>query len=150
MAQTTGAISFSNVKVELSTDGVSWTDVSGFFNNVKIGGGKVAVGEYGTSGGVDTPIIKRGKKKSLTVTIECAYTETVSEPWDMANTAYANMTDLYARWSPKGGSSGQKRHTTSAGIVTDPVYPVGDVDKGDIVKTTIVLQVASITPSTIP
>lgn len=151
MSQTTGAISFKDVKWELSTDGVTWgTDASGFTNNIKVAGGDVNTGEYFTSGAVDTPILKRGKKKALKLTIEAAYTETTSEPWDMFNTAYTNGTDLYLRWSPKGGSTGQKRFTTGAGIVSAPVYPQGDVEKGDIVKFNGVIECASITVSAVP
>lgn len=149
MAQTTGAISFKDVKIELSTDGVSWTDASGHANNIKLGGGDINTGEYFTASG-NTAILKAGKQKPLKVTIEVAYTETASEPWDMANTAYSNVSPLYARWSPKGGNSTNKRYTTASGYCTSPPYPVGDVEKGDIVKTSIVIETPSITVSAVP
>lgn len=149
MAQTTGAISFKDVKVELSTDGSSWTDIGGFMNNIKLKGFTRNTGEYYTASG-DTAILKRGKRKPGTVTIECAYTEGAAEPFALADTAYSTPSDLYARWSPKGGASGQKRFTSDAGIVSEPVWSVGDVEKGDIVKINVTIECTTITPSTIP
>lgn len=149
MAQTTGAISFKDVKIEVSTDGNSWTDISGFANNIKLKGFTRNTGEYYTASG-DTAILKAGKRKPGTITIECAYTEGAAEPYAIFDTAYSTPSDVYARWSPKGGSTGQKRFTSSVGIVSEPVYAVGDVEKGDIVKINCTLECVSITPSTIP
>lgn len=149
MAQTTGAISFKDVLVEVSTNGSAWTDISGFANNIKLKGFVRNTGEYYTASG-DTAIIKSGKRKPGTITIECAYTESAAEPYTLFNTAYSTPSDLYVRWSPKGGTTGQLRFTSNAGIVSEPVYPVGDVEKGDIVKINCTLECTVITPSTIP
>ena len=150
MAQTTGAISFKDVKWEYSLDGGStWKDGSGYMNNIKIKGFTRNTGEYYTAAG-DTPILKRGKRKPGTVTVEAAYTETTGEPWYDFDSAYRNSTDVMIRWSPKGGNSTNKRFTSDAGIVSEPVHPVGDVEKGDIVKINCQIECTEITPSTIP
>lgn len=149
MAQTTEYYSWKDCEVRLSTDDFSASnvDVSGFSNNVEISGGERASGAAYTADG-DTPIITRGKRGPITVTMRFIYTETASQPYKLANAAYENGSDLYARWSPRGNDSGELVYTTGAGIVKNPVYPTGDSASGDAIITEIVLEVPEIAEST--
>jgi hypothetical protein len=135
--------------VELSINGSSWTDVSGLANSVKVDGGERAVSEFFTLNG-DTPVLTKGKRSSLEVTLMGLYTEVASELYDLATAAYEAGSALYIRWSPKGGASTNFRYTSSVGIVTKPVYPAGAADSADAVATEITLKVASITKSAVP
>lgn len=148
MAQTTGGISFVNCKVEFSTNGTTWTDVSGFASTVDVGGGVRATGEAYTFDGLNA-IVRRGKAESYEITIESIYTEGAGEAYAMTKTAFESGSDLYVRWSPKGGTSGNKQYTSSVGIVTDPPWPKGDADSGDPVLVTTKIKCTSITESTV-
>lgn len=148
MAQTTGGISFVNCKVEFSVNGSAWTDVSGFASTVDVGGGVRATGEAYTFDG-SFAIVRRGKAEPFEITCDAIYTEAANEAYALAKAAFENGTDLYIRWSPKGGTSTQKMFTSSVGIVTDPVYPTGDADSGDPVLISVKIKCTQITESTI-
>ena len=148
MAQTTDGMSFTAPNVGISTDGSSWTDISGFAAMVDLSGGDRNTGVVYTADG-DTAIIKGGKRTPVTVTASVVYTETASEPYDTVNDAYEAGTALYLRWSPGGGDSGDLGYTTSAGIVKSPVYPTGEVETGDPIMVDIVIEVASITEAAV-
>lgn len=148
MPQTTNAISFANCKIELSANGSAWTDVSGFANSVSVDGGERAVSEFFTMDG-DTPILTSGKRSSLEVNIKAVYTEAGSDPYAMAIAAYEGNTNLYARWSPKGGLSTNFQFTTGKGIVVAPVYPQGAADSADAVQIEVQLKVPTITKSVV-
>lgn len=148
MAQTTGAVSFKDVYIGMSTDGSSWTDISGYSNAVSHSGGERQTGSAYTADG-DTAIITRGKRQPITVTVRAVYTEAANQAYDEANDAYEGGTDFYLRWSPKGDDSTELRYTTSAGTVKNPVYPQGDASNGDPVMIDLVVECASITETTV-
>jgi hypothetical protein len=148
MTQTTGGISFVNCKVEFSANGSSWTDVSGMASTIDVGGGARATGEAYTFDGLNA-IVRRGKAESYEITIESIYTEATNEAYAMTKTAYEAGSDLYVRWSPKGGTSGNKMFTSSVGIVTDPPYPKGEAGSGDPVLITTKIKCTTITESTV-
>jgi len=148
MAQTTGGISFVNCKVEFSVNGSSWTDVSGFASTVDVAGGVRATGEAYTFDGLNA-IVRRGKAESYEITIESIYTEGAGEAYALTKAAYENGSDLYVRWSPKGGTSGNKMFTSSVGIVTDPPYPKGEAGSGDPVLIVTKIKCTTITESTV-
>ena len=144
MAQTTNQVTMVNCKIEGSTDGAVWTDISGFGNSVTFDGGERATEETDTFSG-DTPIITAGKRGGLTVTARVVYTEGVSDPVEVVRAAYENLTPYYLRWSPKGGTTGQFQYTTTVGIVKNPVYPAGEANSAAPIMAEIVLAVAKIT-----
>lgn len=146
MPQTTGAISFKDCKVELSVDGAVWIDASGHGNEVSLGGGDRATAEAFTFLG-DTPIVMKGKRSALDITLKALYTETSNEPYLLAEAAYQNATPLYIRWSPKGGTTGQRQFTSDAGVVTAPPYPVGGAGSVDAVPVTISIKTPKVTPA---
>lgn len=148
MAQTTGGMSANAMYVGLSSDGSTWTDVSGYANSVQVSGGERQTGEAFTFDG-NTPIVKYGKLGFLTVTITGVYTEEASKLYALAEAAYEAGSALYARWSPGGGDAGDYGFTTSVGTVINPVYPMGGADTPDPILVEVVLNVGSITQSTI-
>lgn len=148
MAQTTGGMSANAMYVALSTNNSDWTDVSGYANSVQVSGGERQTGEAFTFDG-NTPIVKYGKLGFLTVTITGVYTEEANKLYALAKAAYEAGSTLYARWSPGGGDSGDYGYTTSAGTVINPVYPAGGADTPDPILIEVVLNVGSVTQSTI-
>jgi hypothetical protein len=148
MAQTTGGITFRGCKIEISTNGTNWTDISGWFNKIEVGGGERNIGEFFTADG-DTPILGAGKRAALELTVAVVYTEGGGDPFSVLLTAFESAGPLYVRWSPKGGAAGQNMYTTSAGYVTTPVYPGGEVEPGDVIPVEFTHKVATITKSVV-
>lgn len=148
MAQQTG-ISAKDMYVAISTDGSTFTDISGWANKVEPDGGARKTGGYFTFDG-DTEGITRGKREKLTIKVSILYTEGVSDAYATVKAAYENNTALYARWSPKGNTAGNKRYQTSAGIVVSMPYASGDAESADPIMTEFDLEVASVTESAVP
>ena len=148
MAQTSNALSWANCKIELGTNGIAWTDVSGFANSVSVDGGERGIGEFFTADG-DTPILTSGKRSSLEVTVKAVYTEGGSDPYALAIAAYEANSPLYVRWSPKGGVSTNFQFTTALGHVLKPVYPQGAADSPDAIAIEVAVKTASIAKSVV-
>lgn len=148
MAQTQNAITFANCKVEISTDGSTWTDISGFATSVSLSGGDRQTGTAFTFDG-DTAIVKGGKREPLEVEVNIVYTEGVSDPFETVRAAYEAGSALYVRWSPKGGASGDFLFTSDAGIVTNPIYPTGEAGSGDPAAVSFTLLTPKVTKSTV-
>jgi len=146
--QTTGGFSFKEVEVGISTNGSSWTDISGFAAGVSAGGGDRQTGEVYTFDG-DTAIITSGKREPLEVTVKAVYTEGGSDPFEVIRAAYEAGSSLYVRWSPKGGDASEFMFTSAVGVVTNAPYPVGESGSGDPTMFEFTVKVASITKSVI-
>ena len=141
MAQTTGGFSWANCVVSLSANGSAWTDVSGFTNSVKVSGGERAVSEFFTVDG-DTPILTRGKRSALEITLAAVYTELGTDPYAMATTAYEGGSLLYIKWVPKVGGF---TFTSGGGYCTKPLYPSGAADSSDALPVEVTIKVATVT-----
>ncbi len=149
MAQTTSGVSGRALYVAISTNGSTFTDISGLANSVEPDGGERNMGETFTAEG-DTPIVTRGKRAALNVKVKAVYTEATSEAYALTETAYEAGSDLYVRWAPKGNTSGYKQYTTAKGTVTDPPYQgVADVGDGSALMVEFTVMTPSITPATI-
>ena len=150
MTQTTGSLSWANCKIELSDDaGASWIDISGFTNSISVDGGERATGEYFTADG-DVPIVTSGKRGLIEITTKCVYTEDTSNaPFIMVHEANEAQDPLMIRWSPKGGTVGNFRFTSSAGQCTAPVFPQGAADSADAIPIEFTIKCSSITKSVI-
>jgi len=135
----------------MSTNGSAttptWDNISGFANALTIGGGERAVGESYTADG-DTPIVTTGKRGLYEVTGRVVYTEGTGDPFEKVRGAFENQTNLWLRWSPKGGSTGDFQFTTSAGLVTSMPFPGGDAGSADALITEFVLRCSTITKGT--
>lgn len=148
MAQTTNALSWANAVIKLSTDGTTWTDVSGYANSVSVDGGERATSEFFTVDG-DTPIVTAGKRGFLNITVKAVYTEEGSDAYAMGMAAYENNTPLYLQWIPKGTGAGAFVFTTSVGRVTKPIYPQGAADSADAIQFELGISCGKITKSSL-
>lgn len=146
MAQTTLATSFKDCKIETSTNGTTWTDISGFASTVDLDGGDRQTSEAYTFDG-DTAIITKGKREPIEVTAAIVYSEGVSDPQATVQSAYETGSDLWLRWSPLGGTTGKKQYTAK-GTVTTQIYPKGEADGGDPLMTEFTLITPQISTST--
>lgn len=138
---------FKNAKVELSTDGTNWTDVSVDANMVTVDGFDLE-----TEG---TPVFGQGKRLQTvgnfelgTVTVRALYAESTNSAWGLANTAFEGRSAIYVRFSPKGGTTGQYRFTSDAGYVKSPVWPSGEANASAIMPE-ISIETPWLTQSTI-
>lgn len=147
MAQTTGAVSCTDAKVEFSTNGSSWTDVSGSANSVDPGTQTRQNGETYTFQG-DTAILTAGKREPLDVTVRAVYTETAGEAYATLRAAFEATGSVgYIRYSPRGGATGQDVYTSPAGIITDCSYPMADATDADPKLMEFTVRVAYLTKS---
>ena len=150
MPQTTGAISWSDCKIQISNDifVAHDVDVSGFSNSVKVSGGERATAEFFTVYG-DTPIVTKGKRSALEITVQVVYTEGVAEAYEVVRALYESGGLLSIKWSPKGGSTGKFSYLTSPGYITKPPYPGGASDSADALSFEISLKATLITKSVV-
>ena len=146
MPQTTGALSWIDAVIEISFEGTTFYDMSGNNNSLKVDGGERAIAEFFTSLG-DTPILTKGKRSKLEVTLAGVYTEITNELFDRVTGVYEAGTPFYIRWAAKTHGTGVFVFTTSAGVVTKPVYPQGAADSADAIQIEVTISVASITKS---
>ena len=149
MAQITDAISFEAADLFYSTNGSSWTEVSGETNMVASDGFERTEGELATFDG-NGPIVKVGKQGKGTVTFKAAYRENASGLFAVAYDAQANNTDLYFRWIPKGATTTNYRFTTSAGRVKKKPLPTGSASSGDILTVDIQISCGDVTKDAVP
>lgn len=138
MAQTTGGISPAGFTVDVSTDGSSWTEVSGTAATVEVDGGDIRVGSQHTAEGSQAVVVTSNKQEPITLKIKAMYTEVTGEAWKVVDAIYrSDDKRLYARYSPKGGNDGDLRFVTAANGVAAPAAlvsclpPDGDVDDED-------------------
>lgn len=114
MAQTTVAFAQSGYKVEISTDGTTWKDISGVGANVEVAGGEQQIGEQMTATGEYSLVTPGNKIAPYEITIRSVYTEDANEAFTVAYTAFEGADkQIYARWSPAGGAAGKFQFSTS-------------------------------------
>ena len=135
MAQTTGGMSFRNAVIEISTDGTTWTDISGVANKIKVKGPERKSGSAHTASG-DKPIVTVGKLEQVEVEMDIVYSEVTTEAYNVLEGYLQNATGVKVRWAPKGTATGNFRYTTDTGYITELPPPAGDFDKADPVMVT--------------
>jgi len=146
MAQTTGQVPLACGKLEISTDScVTWTDISGEAQS--LGGTEQArmSGEAYTLDG-DTALIAGGKREPMELVAAIVYTEVNVEAYDLVRAAFEATGcggGFCLRWSPKGGSAGDDRITTGAGILVSFTYPPMDASAGGPIMAGFMVKVAS-------
>ena len=151
MAQTSTAFSARNAVVYISTDGSSWTNISGSSQSVTAGDGTRLTGTAHTFDG-DGPIIAAGKLDAQESTIAILYTETSGEAYETARAAFATASStLYVRSTPLGATTGNFRHTTGKGVITAfPQFAEIDASSGDPMMIEFTVQHGGWTKSTVP
>lgn len=111
MAQSTSAIGQGRFTPEVSTDGVTWTDIGGSTAQVTPSGGDQLTGSQQVAQGAAPIVIGSGKTEAVQAEVRILYTETAGEAFRVVKTAFdgANKT-IYFRYAPKGTGSGNKRY----------------------------------------
>ncbi len=131
MAQNTGLMTWIDAVVSYSTNGTTYTDISGSVAAVGVKAGQRQIGKMFT-GSADTPVAKVGKRDALEVAVKIGYSEGATDAYTQVLTDYLARNAVYLRWAPKG--SGNKDYNTTSGLISglNPVYPQGDYSKADI------------------
>jgi len=135
------ALFFTKCKVEVSTNGTTWTDVSSSMAAVEMDGGERDVGSV-TAFGQDYPSVGVGPRKEVKVKLKVIYDEGTSGAFETLRAAYENGTNVYVRWSPLGGTSGKFQYATDPGYVTVFSYPSGESESAN----PILVEVEVVTP----
>lgn len=132
MAQTTTYTGGSNFYAAVSTDGSSWTDVSGTFTKVEVSESARITGEAYTALG-DTAVITYGKLQPVDITVTILYTKTSGEGYDRLADAFeaTGGTRLDFRFAPEGNTSGNEQWTTGSSKVVSLSYPSPDAGAAD-------------------
>lgn len=157
MAQTTGAIARSGFKVEVSTDGVTWKDISGAATNVTNDGGDALVGDQMTAEGMYAIVTAGNKTEPRNITVSAVYTEIADEPWKVVYAAYVGADKRIAvRWSPAGGKTGDQRLATSIDAAGYDLVPIAsctlpelDASSGDPALFEFVVRTPAIYSETV-
>jgi hypothetical protein len=148
MDQTTGHVTFRNVKVELSTDGSTWIDVSGSSSSIQIKGGERDVMEI-TPLFADAPVTRTGAPNPIKIAIKSVYTEVATEAREILDTAYAANTPLSLRYSITGGLPGNRRYIATNARITKPAFPDGDVSEAKPIMAEYEMVADAITKDTV-
>ena len=148
MASTTGAVVASGLKLELSTNGTTWTDISGSSNKIDIGGGDRPIETTKLFGG-NAPIVTSGAADSIEAKITALYTEVANETWELARAAYEAGSALYVRYSPAGGTTGKFQFASGSGRVKNAVWPSADASDSKPIMFECTVTVPSFTKSTV-
>jgi hypothetical protein len=127
MTQTTGATTFRNVKVEFSSDGSTWIDISGSTSAVGVNGGERPVVEFKPLFS-DTKKAMVGARERLTITVKSVYSENPTEAFALMDAAYRAKSQVYLRWSPRN-VAGAKRFNAVNAYIKKPSYPGGEVSE---------------------
>ena len=149
MAQTTGAISSVDARIETSPDGAAWTDHSGESVRLTPSGGGRQRGQRNTFDG-ESPVVTTGKRELMEFEVEYLYTEGASDLFEVARAAFEANSNFYIRWAPKGGQTGEFRFTTAVGKIAAFQYPVIDAGSPDPIAQTFQLIAASVTKAVVP
>jgi len=148
MATTTGAVVARNLKLELSANGTTWTDISGHSNKIELSGGERDTGSMPVFGN-NSPIVTSGALKEMETKISIVYTEVPTEAYTMAKTAYEGGGDIYVRWSPKGGTTGNFQFTSGKGVLKNPPYPSADASDANPIMVELNIVIPSVSQATV-
>jgi len=135
----------SEFAIEVSEDGTTWTDISGYANSVKPDGGERDTGALYTFDG-DTAVVTAGKRKPQTIEMDIVYTEGANDITAMLQGWYENKTLVYLRYAPKGMTTGNWQFQ-GQGYVVSPIQPEGDATSSDAVLVTVKFVVSAMVQS---
>lgn len=162
MPQTTTALNTVDAVVEISTNGSTWTNISGSTNKVETPESSADVGGVSTLEG-QYKITRAGKLNSPEIAVTILYTEPSGggEAYDILyGQAALPGRAIYMRWTP-GGSNGEYRYFTgdandnkAVGRISRLQFPGADSDNAaptllsfTIVCTKIGRERLTVTPS---
>jgi hypothetical protein len=147
MAQTTGAFSGVDFTIEVSTDGSTWTDISGSANAVTPGTQTQMTGTIYTGQG-RVAIVTSGKLEPLEVEVRIVYTEESGEGFAFIRPEFEAGDRIYFRYSPKGiGATGRAVFTASndqatagAVVISSLEWPTVDAGSADPLAVSFTLM----------
>lgn len=137
-----------NFKVEVSTNGSTWTNITNAAVAIEVDGGDRQTGDVYVYG-QDTAVIASGKREPIDVTVKALYTEGTTDVFETVRAVYESGGNLYVRWSPLGGTTGQFQFSTDAGYVTSFVYPAGEAGSADVILAEFTVRTPKVTKSVI-
>lgn len=149
MAQTSEYTTMRNVKVELSLNGSTWINISGQTSSVQVSGGRRTSATYEPQLG-QKPVVTLGIPEPTELLIKTVWGELNTSASEILHLAYQGNYPVYVRYSPKGGSSGQKRFVTGQAYITNPPLPEGNVEDGSPILVELRLRTDIVTPEVIP
>jgi hypothetical protein len=151
MAQTTLSTSSRNAVVEISSDGSTWNDISGYAQSVSPGDGTRLTGTAFTFDG-NGPIITAGKLDAQESTIGIVYTEDTGGAYDRAKGYFDGASSTcYLRVAPNGNTTGNFRFTSTKGVITQfPAFHELDASSGDPQMIEFTVQHGGWTKAAIP
>lgn len=150
MAQTTGAYSNACAQVEISTDGLTFTDISGSTQSVSGTEQSKMSGEAYTFDGKGA-IVKGGKFEPLELAFAIVYTEVLTEAYELARAVFEQAgceIEVWVRWSPGGGGVGTNQ-LTAHGPVTAFTYPAIDASTATPIMGGFTVKTGAITTAVI-
>ena len=152
MAQTANAITFKDAKIEYTTNGTSFVDMSGHASLIEESGGDRKTSEAYTYDG-DTAIIGKGKREPRTVTATVIYTEETADPYLTLLPYFDAGSSVGFRWSPKGlitGTTGEYLYTTqfASSAFKSLSHPAGNPESGEVTVVKAVVITPAVTTST--
>lgn len=145
MPQTILAMNAVEAVIEISTDGSTWSNISGSANKVEPSPQTADSGSVATFEG-QYKIVRAGKYNPVDVTVTILYTESATEAYGLLH-GQKNVPGrpLWLRWIP-GSSNGDYRFctadglgSTAAGRITEFPYPMADA--GDATPITMTFKV---------
>jgi len=148
MTQLTAAISAVDQKVEVSTNGSSWTDISGAASIVTIEPQERGVGSAFTFDG-DGALLTYGKKQPVSITVTLVYSEGTGDAFEFVRAVHETVDGgaFYLRISPQGGAAGEAQYSTGSCKLASFQYPSGDASSADPIMTTFSCIASAITRS---
>lgn len=152
MAATTDAFAQGNFAVAVSDDGTTWTDICGEATNVNPGDPEHNVGEQHVACAEFPILTPSNKVAAREIQVDVVYTETGTEAFEIVYAMWlATDKQIYLRWSPKGGSTGDNQFTTSAdgstagpGILTSCTLPEQDASSEDPAVFSFTVKAAAV------
>lgn len=152
MAQTTAAVPQSCGVVEISSDNVTWTDISGVVNTLEQPEQSRMVGEARTLSG-ELPIVKGGKREAMDVVVRIIYSETDAEAYQQIRSIFeeagCGAGEMYLRYSPAGGTADKERLTSDLGVLTNWQYPNLNAEEAGPIMTGFTLRIGGFTTTVI-
>jgi len=149
MAQVTAQTAGATFYAAVSTDGSSFTDISGAATMVEPQTAERKHGE-GWTGEGDIPVLTYGKREPQMWELMVIYTKTAGQAYKLLHSAFYNNTRLDLRYCEEGNTTGNDRFTTSAGRVVELDFPKAEASEADPVVCKAVFKAADYTLDTVP
>ena len=144
MPQTTTALNTVDGVAEVSTDGVTWSNISGTFNKLEVSPQTTDSGSIATLEG-QYKIVRAGKYNPVDLTLTLVYTETSGEAYALLH-AQKNIAGRgwYFRYTPAGSNGEWRYYTADSSGNKAPAriteFPYPGLDAGDASPAVVVVK----------